>query len=276
MLPLNFHKTFIPDRRMIGSLLHFAALGCEGSYQEIGQATFIPMGTSTGKVPAILDYSRGMGLVELDPIAPRRVKRPILTQLGKAVYTYDRNLGLAVTQWLAHLNLCRNDGGAIAWHNVFITGRPVVGVSFTKEQLEDYLVRLHGEGRDRTGPLLRAYTEDAALASARVISVDGMRVTRHRAPTKGSYAVAVAAMSIAIMETTFPSQRQVSMAHLAATMAWRDLVGAALWDDDDVAAFLESVEDMGLWSVDRQMRPWIIERRALASDLWQRVFDSAV
>ena len=65
MLPLNFHKTFIPERRLIAALLEYAALNKQGSYQDIASETSIPMGKSSGKVPAILDYARGMGLVEL-------------------------------------------------------------------------------------------------------------------------------------------------------------------------------------------------------------------
>ena len=44
MLPINFHKTFVPERRLIGELLHYAALGKEGDYQEISSETGIPMG----------------------------------------------------------------------------------------------------------------------------------------------------------------------------------------------------------------------------------------
>ena len=33
MLPLNFHKTFIPERRLIAALLEYAALNKQGDYQ---------------------------------------------------------------------------------------------------------------------------------------------------------------------------------------------------------------------------------------------------
>lgn len=92
MLPINFHKTFVPERRLIGSLLQYAALGKEGDYRQIAAETGIPTGESTGKVPAVLDYSRGMGLVVLAGAQPSLIKRPILTPFGRAVYTMDRNL----------------------------------------------------------------------------------------------------------------------------------------------------------------------------------------
>ena len=35
MLPINFHKTFIPERHFIAALLDYAALGKAGTLQEI-------------------------------------------------------------------------------------------------------------------------------------------------------------------------------------------------------------------------------------------------
>ena len=42
-------------------MLRFAAAGKSGDYREIASETGIPMGNSSGKVPAIIDYCRGMG-----------------------------------------------------------------------------------------------------------------------------------------------------------------------------------------------------------------------
>ena len=50
MLAVNFHKTFIPERRLITDLMGYAALGQRGTFQEISADTGIPMGKSNGKV----------------------------------------------------------------------------------------------------------------------------------------------------------------------------------------------------------------------------------
>ena len=63
-LSRTFHKTFKPERHYISALLRFSASGQDGDFQEIARATGIPMGTSSGKVPAIIEYSKGMGLVK--------------------------------------------------------------------------------------------------------------------------------------------------------------------------------------------------------------------
>ena len=64
-LPRNFHKSFKPERQYINAMLRFAAAGKSGDYQAMAADTGIPMGSSSGKVPAILDYCRGMGLIML-------------------------------------------------------------------------------------------------------------------------------------------------------------------------------------------------------------------
>ena len=46
---LNFHKTFIPERRLIADIL-IMQLRVQGNYQEISSDTGIPMGKSSGKV----------------------------------------------------------------------------------------------------------------------------------------------------------------------------------------------------------------------------------
>src|SRR6056297_1543115 len=55
-LPRTFHSTFIPERQYIAEMLRFAAGGKEGTYQDIRDATGIPMGGQTtefGKTPPV-------------------------------------------------------------------------------------------------------------------------------------------------------------------------------------------------------------------------------
>ncbi len=269
MLPINFHKTFVPERRLIGALLHYAALGKQGTYQEIGDETGIPMGESTGKVPAVLDYARGMGLVELAD-EKGAVKRPLLTPLGRVVYSEDRYLGEKVTQWIAHMNLCRGDIGAHAWWSAFAEGRRVLGSSFTRAQLENHLIDTFGSGIDRTGPLIRTYTDDAALGRAGVLACSGDLVERRRAPVLDSSATAYSAMVLTFMEVHFPTQVQVTIEDLADKTLWFD---TCLWEQDDVEQVCLLLQNKGFVAVDRQMRPWILEKRATAEAVWPRIFD---
>ncbi|NLK00088.1 MAG: DUF4007 family protein [Clostridia bacterium] len=270
MLPVNFHKTFIPERRYIAALLDYAALGKRGNYREISAVTGIPMGKSSGKVPAIIDYARGMGLIKQLGENGRRTKQPALTSFGRIVYTEDKFLGEKMVQWLVHMNLCRSDIGAKAWHAVFAKGRIILGTAFTKGQLEDYLVSIFGAGKERTGPMVVAYAEDAALARANVMSVTGDSLVRNKAPVLDVYATTYSAYILHLMEIFFPGQDQVALSDFNRDTLWFD---TCLWNQSDVERVLAIVDQKGFISIDRQMQPWIVERKGLAEDVWPHIFD---
>lgn len=270
MLPVNFHKTFIPERRLIAALLEYAALGKQGSYKEISLDTGIPMGESSGKMPAILDYARGMGLIELANDRPSSIKKPVLTSFGKVVYLEDKYLGEPMVQWLAHMNLCRSDIGAKTWHEVFAKGRGILGSSFTKLQLEDYLVSICGPGNDRTGPLVLTYVEEAALGRSRVLTVEEERVTRKKAPVLDVYAIPYSAYILSLMEVFFPGQDQVAFSEFNSKTFWFDI---CLWNRSDIEYVFSLIERKGFISIDRQMQPWIIERKVSADHVWPHIFD---
>jgi len=270
MLPLNFHKTFIPERRLIAALLEYAALGKEGSLQEISEDTGIPMGKSTGKMPAILDYCRGMGLIVVRPGSQKQHKKPVLTSFGEAVYLHDKYLGETLTQWLVHMHLCRDDIGAKAWHEVFARGRNILGASFSTKQLEDYLVSYFGRGKNRTGPLLSAYFDDAALGRAKVLAIEGDFVTRNKAPILASWAVPYSAYILSLLEAFFPKETQITLTDFSEKTLWFDV---CLWQEVDIETAFSFVETKGFITIDRQIRPWLIEKKARAQEIWLRIFD---
>lgn len=265
LLPVTFHQTFIPERRYIAALLGYAALGLQGTLSEISEHTRIPMGKSSGKALATLDYARGMGLVELADTRGRSIRRPVLTPFGNTVFAHDRFMGEQVTQWLAHMNLCCPCNGAVAWHEVFAKGRAVLGHRFTLAELEAYLAGVFGEARSRTGPLVRAYLENEALAKSAVLNVDGDVVIRQKAPLLEEYAIPYSAYVLSLMDCLFPGQNQVTLMDFNARAFW---FNTCLWSHSDIEAAFAMIEHTGYISVDRQMQPWIIERRASANEVW--------
>ena len=144
-LSINFHQTFIPERRYITALLKYAAGDNQGTDQEISSATGIPVGQSSGKVPAILNYSAGMGLICVEKGENTGQKHPILTDFGRIVLLEDVSLSEPFTQWLSHLHLCRIVGGAEVWYQVFGPGRDVLGMECLESEIDDYLNNILGK-----------------------------------------------------------------------------------------------------------------------------------
>lgn len=268
MLSLYFHQTFIPERRLIAALLDYAAAGKEGTLKEISSETGIPMGKSSGKTPAILDYACGMGLIEL--VNKKTGKKPLLTSFGKIVYKEDKFIGEKIIQWLAHMNLCRSDIGATAWRAVFAEGRNILGASFLKNQLEDYLISVCGPGKERTGPMIQTYLEDAAMARAGVLGLDHDQIERKKAPILDGYAIAYSAYILSLLENFFLGQNQVTITDFNEKTLWFDI---CLWNQSDIECLLTLVELKNFISIDRQMQPWIIEKKASSDDVWPYLFD---
>ena len=198
---LNFHKTFIPERGLIAEILEYAAKGKKGNYQGISTETGIPMGKSSGKVPAILAYASGMGLIEV--FAEKGVKKPVLTPFGNIVYKKDKYLSENVVQWLAHMNLCRNDIGAKVWHAVFAMGRNIIGSAFTREQLEEYLISLFGKCSRIIGPLVSAYQKDVGFKEGNILFQNGSEIFRNKAPISELYSLPYSAHILTLLEAYF-------------------------------------------------------------------------
>lgn len=268
MLSINFHKTFMPERRLIASLLEYADNGSEGSFHDISTHTGIPMGKSSGKVPAILDYASGMYLVDVAKKSGG-IRKPTLTPFGTVVFNEDPYLSEEMTQWLAHMNLCRSDIGALAWHEVFAKGRNVLGTSFTKPQLETYLVNSYS-GKNRTGPMINMYLDSAAFERAGVIAPDKEHITRRKAPKIDFYARPYAAYILLMMEIFSPGENQITITEFNNKTFLFDI---CLWNRTDIEQVLAMVETTGFISIDRQMQPWLIEKMASSSDVWSTIYD---
>jgi hypothetical protein len=270
-LPRNFHKTFKPERQYINALLRFAASDNEGDYQAIAAATGIPTGVSTGKVPAILDYCRGMGLVRLGGLERSSLKKPELTTFGRAVLLEDPYLKSSITQWTAHLNLCSPVTGADVWYQTFFPGTQSLGMSFERETLETHLSLIYGvEKAGLIGPIIGMYEEDAAFRACGVLSETAGHVVRKPAPVSDEFGFAYGAWLLQLITDHFPGEQQVSVTQLDAKAGWRTIPG---WDIGNHQRVLELVGRKGLIEVDRHMEPWLLRPSAAAESTWKQIYD---
>ena len=269
MLSLNFHGTFIPERHYIADFLDYVAAGKEGSLLEMAEETGIPMGKSSGKMKAIRSYCVGMNLIVMERGSRGGVKRPVFTPFGQVIFEEDKLLSRQFTQWLVHINLCRNDIGAIAWNKVFVEGARILGYRFSRDQLEDYLIYHFGKAKKaRIGPLLSTYTNDAGLARSSVLNVDGEMITRNKAPITRDWAIGYSAIIVELMEKYFPNQFQVTITDFASETGLFDI---CMWSQPDVETLLNVIEGEGYIVVDRQIRPWIIEKRVSSDKIWPNI-----
>lgn len=272
-LPRNFHKSFIPERRFINALLRYAASGGSGTIQEISQATGIPTGLSSGKVAPILDYCRGMGLLTI-PKGRSAVKKPVLTPFGRSVLLDDPYLKAEITQWIAHLNLCREEGGAEIWYQTFLNGSARLGPSFEREGLENWLATVcEAKPGGLIGPLITMYQEDASFAKCGAISEDGKQIVRRTMPIRTESAWGYAAWILLVMDGIVRQGEQVTIPQVEKACGLRTLTGWSLADTERV---LLLVENKGAISVDRHMQPWILRARIPSTEGWRFFYSDMI
>ncbi len=273
-LPINFHRTFVPERHYLSALLSFAAGRKSGDYAAIHAATGIPFGKTEGKVPAIIDYARAMWLIDADVGHRSAVKSPRLTAFGRTILLEDPRLSEKVTQWLCHLHMCRAKGGADAWHTIFCKARHTLGMRFTEEQLEDVLIRRFGESkRSRTGPMVRMYEEHTSFSAAPALAREKATLVRQTAPLSQDFVPAYAAWVLTLLEVHFPGKGQISITELERHTGWQSIGG---WSDREAQELLAKLQAKGAITVDRHMQPWLIRPCALSSKWWPRVYDELV
>lgn len=269
-LPRNFHNTFKPERQYINALLRYAAAGKAGNYQEIASETGIPMGGSSGKVPAIIEYCRGMGLILLSSSSHASIKKPDLTPFGRIVLLEDPFLKLNITQWIAHLNLCSPLSGAEVWYQVFFPGKQTLGMTFERLQLDKYLrSALKVDKPGIIGPLVGTYEDDAAFRTCGALSEKSGVITRKSALVSDEFAFGYGAWLLQLVHDHFPKNAQISVVELDSVAGWRTIPG---WDIDAFQRVLQLVEQKGLFTVDRHMEPWLLHPRMDLEIAWKLIF----
>lgn len=273
-LAVNFHQTFIPERSYLSSLLRFAARNGEGTDQEISAETGIPVGQSSGKVPALLNYSLGMGLLNIEQGSKPGRKCPVLTDFGRSVLLDDPNLSESLTQWLAHLHLCRTKGGAEIWHLTFGQSSDILGMTFHEADLEEYLAGILGKKkRSLIGPLVVTYEEPAALKLAGAITRGESGLVRSCGPLIRSFRNGYAVFLLSQWECHFPDQGQVTLTDFESRTFWRRMSG---WSEEQCEVVLNMLQEARAIDVDKQMRPWVLTRRAKSESYWRMLYEDLV
>ncbi len=272
-LSRNFHRTFKPERHYINSLLRFAASGKSGTFQEISAETGIPTGESTGKVPAILDYCVGMGLV-VQKQERSIIKKPELTDFGRIVMLEDPFLKTDISQWIAHFNMCNKVTGADVWYYVFWKEYHSLGLKFTREFLDDLLCTMYKTTKSGIiGPLIGMYEDDAAFKKCGALKNKGQMIERTKTPISNEMARGIGAWIIQIIEDNFKTQKQVSITELENQTGWLTLSG---WVGSEVATVLELIERKGMIKVDRHMNPWLIQAIISCQEGWRNIFTDLI
>ncbi|MGP5713884.1 hypothetical protein ACTXPD_18040 [Vreelandella alkaliphila] len=272
-LPLSFHMTFQPERHYLRALLAFAQLNdCPATIETISEQTGIPTGKSSGKVRPLLQYARGMGLIE-SVTKPGEGVQLQLTSLGKTVMDEDSHLIEQTTQWALHLMLCRARGGAEVWHAVFVEAAAALGRDFDEADFEVYLENKYGSSRNAVGPLVRSYADPAALGKAAAIQKEGGRIHLRKMPLQPAFFDTLGALLFLIWDDICPGESQIALPELENESG---LMAATGWNIEEQSGFFASAESAGLFRVDRQTGAPILTRLMNTDDVLEVMYDRLI
>lgn len=271
-LPRNFHKTFKPERQYINAMLRFAAAGQSGDSQTIAATTGIPTGASSGKVPAILDYCRAMGLIRLIGSERSAVKQPELTSFGRIILLEDPFLKSSITQWIAHFNMCCPLTGADVWHETFYAS--ALGNTFRREALESHLSVIYGTCKGGIiGPLVGMYEDEASFKiCGALFEADGV-IKRRTAPIADELGRGYGAWILKMIADHFPKQQQVSITDLDNVAGLRTIPN---WSASSLITVLDLLERKALLIVDRHMQPWLIQPNQTIDEAWRNIYKDMI
>lgn len=289
LLPVNFPQTFLPDRRLLSQLLRFAAEDGSGDKQEIGAATGIPTGQSTGKVEPMIHYARGMGLISATRAAGRW--QLAATALGQQVLREDAFFSEPLTLWLLHLMLCRRvslevpaTGVADVWFALFAEGRFSLGAQFTEADFYRLLVQRYSEkgylkGLSTLVP--RMYAERASFGEAGILvstsprpASDGETVFGWvAAPQDQDLFPAYALFLWLLWDELFATDRQLAFDDLVRETRLLRLLG---WESAQAAPWLDWMVSRGLVQLDRYTGSPVMIRLVETKTLMTGLYDELV
>lgn len=268
-LARNFHQTFKPQRRLLSALLRYAAAGKTGTLYDISQHTGIPTGKDSGKVQSTIDYCRGMGLLRSQ--RANNAYTFSLTPFGRVVLKEDPLLLDPVTQWLAHLQLCHPKTGADLWYNIFVEGAEILGMDFSRQELEKYLRTVYAtKARNPIGPVIETYDDEVAFKGAVVLTKNKGQIHRSVAPHSMESRRGYAAWLAQLLVDFFPDPRNIPVTEWENACGWKQATG---WHPATAADILADAEQLGVLTVDRHMQPWLVDLRISPDDVWPTIYD---
>ena len=268
-LARNFHQTFKPERSYLSALLRYAAAGKNGTLDDISQHTGIPTGSSSGKVQPTIDYCTGMGLLRSQKA--NNAYTFSLTPFGRMVLKEDPFLLESVTQWLAHLQLCHPKTGADLWYNVFVEGAEILGMDFSRQELEKYLRTVYAtKARNPIGPVIRTYDDEVAFKRAGVLTESNDQIHRSAAPRSMESRRGYAAWLAQLLADFFPDPRNIPVTEWESACGWKRATG---WHPSTATDILADAEQLGVLTIDRHMQPWLVDLRLSPDDVWSTIYD---
>lgn len=253
---INFHQTFKPEKKYIGSILDIANHTGSLSIQEISLYTGIPNGKSSGKVEPHIYYTKYMGLINAEK--KDRTYEINKTRLGNIVSLEDPGLQEELSILLCHAMMLRPYKGAAMWNAIFMKLLPAYQGKIKKDILLKELGQLfNGKvSKKNLAPFLGSYEEMFSVLD--ILKVDTNNCSEMELPYNKEFIYLYAYILLEYWDELYSGQGEISSAQLAG-IGFGKAFG---WNEQKEYEVLEHLSDKGLLRLNRQLAPYTILRLA--------------
>lgn len=268
---LNFHQTFGPEREYIGRLLALADGHSAYSKEEIFERTGIPTGSSSGKVEPHIHYAVLMGLLTDEVTHGEHTLAR--TVLGEQVAQADPHLVEPISMMLCHYNMSSPPGGADLWCFLFNRVVPSLGLRLDTDTLRAVTSNEFRRQRVNLTPLRTCYTADKCLGALNLVSEEGKYWCFKGIPYQSDFRYGYAYTLLRTWDALLPERRELTLDEVQNVLGWDK---PFLWSDRETHNILDSLCDLGLIAVNKQLTPITVIRNALQNSVITKLYSLLV
>lgn len=265
---LNFHRTFAPEREYLSKLLELAYKMPPMTKEEIFQQTGIPTGKSSGKVDPHIRYAISMGLltgkIEKGNYVLER------TPFGELVYGADPHLLEPITLMVCHFNICSKTEGAVLWQFLFNKAIPYFGLNIEQDSLANAAAIEFKVPKVNLTPLRVCYSTEKCFSSLGLLEISSDKTWFFNSISyKSNCRYAYAYTLLKTWEKLLPERKELTVDELTSELGWNTPFG---WDERAMLNVLDSLSDMGILSLNKQLSPITIIRKSGSDSVLPRLY----
>jgi hypothetical protein len=266
-IPISFPMSFSPERNYLYKILEVASMTPEPmNLHELHEITGIPMGKITGKVKPHLDYSKGMGLIEYKTISGKYLLS--LTNFGKIAFQNDSLLSEALTQWIAHANLCDPTEGAEVWFRIFTQWDNAQETKTIDDLARECDIQIQA-----TKLTISMYEKQEAFLFSHVLTrydENPIALKRLSAPIGQEFDRAYGALLVSLMSRYFPNRDQVSIEEFNVLTKFSSRF---CWNEELLALVLDHTARNGIIKISSLVHPSVIQVLCSEQEAWENIYD---
>lgn len=249
---LMFHETFQPELTYISKILELAVESERGDKYQISALTGIPTGEKKGKVEPHIRYAKYMGLIDYS--VEKGIYSLHTTQLGDQVWNQDKYLHEILTLWLLHYGMTREKVGAPQWEYIIKKINNGFNTEITNNRLNSVIQQdfaISSADVQKAFGVVRSSYSSGCFSNLYYLNwEDSISFEEKSEQIEYGYLYAYALLDS--WNSHFPDKKEITLPEIIDELMFGKVFGLC---DDEIDSILETLQDKGIISVNRQLYP---------------------